>query len=60
MALDVDTVFDFDLKPTLASQRNSAVSMGFLCQLSERLLRVLAQYENGTVSMGTPVFQGRS
>ena len=29
--------------------------MGFLCQLSERLLRVLAQHDNGAVSMGTPV-----
>ena len=56
MALDVDTVFDFDLKPTLASQRNSVVSMGFLCQLSERFLRVLAQHVNNTISMGTPVF----
>jgi hypothetical protein len=32
--------------------------MGFLCQLSERLLRVLAQLDNGTASMGTPVLQG--
>ncbi len=33
--------------------------MGFLCQLSERTVvqraRVLAQHDNGTVSMGTPV-----
>ena len=29
--------------------------MGFLRQLSERLLRVLAQHDNGIVSMGTPV-----
>jgi len=36
MALDVDTVFDFDLNPTLASQRKCVVNMGFLCQLSER------------------------
>ena len=35
--------------------------MGFLRQLSERLLRVLAQHDNTTTSMGTPVsLQGRS
>jgi hypothetical protein len=32
--------------------------MGFLRQLSERSMRVLAQHANGAVSMGTPVFQG--
>ena len=35
--------------------------MGFLCQLSERLLRVLAQHGNNTLSLGYPVsFTGRS
>ena len=29
--------------------------MGFLRQLSERILRVLAQHDNGAASMGTPV-----
>jgi len=29
--------------------------MVFLCQLSERLLRVLAQHDNSADSMGTPV-----
>ncbi len=29
--------------------------MGFLGQLSERLLRVLAQHDNSIASMGTPV-----
>jgi len=35
--------------------------MGFLGQLFERFLRVLAQHGNSAVSMGTPVlFTGRS
>ncbi len=29
--------------------------MGFLCQMSERSLRVLAQHDNPVDSMGTPV-----
>ncbi len=29
--------------------------MGFLYQLSERLLRVLVQHDGGTVPMGIPV-----
>jgi len=32
--------------------------MSFLCQLSERLLRVLVQHENYPGSMGTPVSLG--
>ena len=56
MVLNVDTDFDFDLKPTLASHWGGASIMGFLCQLSERLLRVLAQRDNSAASMGTPAF----
>ena len=41
-ALNKDTVFDFDVKSTLASHLGSGVIMSFLRQLSERLLRVLA------------------
>ncbi len=48
--------FSFDFKSTLASQRKGVVSMGFLCQLSERFLRVLVQHANHTLSMGTLCF----
>ena len=44
------------LLPTLASHWGSTIIMGFLCQLSERLLRVLAQHDNSATSMGTPVY----
>ena len=43
----LNTVFDLDLQSTLASHLDSGVIMGFLRQLSERFLRVLAQHDNG-------------
>jgi hypothetical protein len=46
----------FCFSSTLASQRNGVVNMSFLRQLSERLLRVLAQHVYNTISLGTPCF----
>ncbi len=47
-AYENNTVFDFDLQSTLASHLAGGFIMGFLRQLSERLLRVLAQHDNAT------------
>ena len=54
-ALNADTVFDLDLSSASASHQSGVIIMGFLCQLSERFLRVLAQHENNAALMGTPV-----
>ena len=45
--------------PPLQAIEAVLLSWAFCASMSERLLRVLAQHDNGAVSMGTPAFQGR-